>query len=119
MLFEGLRKKLYNKKTLKILKDMEFDNFIYYENSEVPVFITKKGKAEVGTVFSPTTDETFKTAFDKLKNRYFKKVPYTVMKENVQKYCEYYNLKEETLNFCVQMFQKRAEFLNSVKLIEK
>jgi len=108
-MFKKLREKLYDRQTKKNLENMQFDTFAYYGDSAFPAFIVDSGKGDrtFHQVFVPKTENSFKMAFNKLKNRYFKKVPYIAMKNNVKKYCEYFNFSEETLNYCVEVFKDK------------
>ena len=109
-MFKKLREKLYDRQTKKNLENMQFDTFAYYSDSPVPAFqkvLSKNKKGDEVTVFLPKTENSFKMAFNKLKNRYFKKVPYIAMKNNVKNYCEYFNFSEETLNYCVETFKNK------------
>ena len=108
-MFKKLREKLYDKKTKKYLENMQFDTFSYCGDSTFPAFIVEscKGNREIHSAFVPQTENSFKMAFEKLKKRYFKKVPYSVMKENVKTYCMYFYFSDETLNYCVEVFNTR------------
>jgi len=112
-MFKKIRNKIYNRKTIKKLDLMKFDTFSYYGDSKVPAFISERGREEVHTVFFPETEKTFKVAFTKLKKRYFKKFPYVLAKENVERYCEVFEFGKETANFCLEIFKIRAEYFQS------
>ena len=110
-MIKKLREFLYNIKTKNKLKNMKFDDFAFYGNSEVPAFIAKKGKGKEPVVFIPKTDETLKIAFEKLSMRFFRKISYMNTKERLKFYINTLNLKEETLTYCMNIFKYRNNML--------
>ncbi len=115
-MLKKLREKLYDRRMKKHLESIKFDTFMYYSDSMLPAFVTKQGKGEVYySVFFPKTEGTFKMAFGKLKNNYFKKVPYVVAKDNIKTYCQYYNFSEKLFTECMEMYQNKKSLLYAAK----
>lgn len=112
-MFKKIREKLYDRQMKKTLESVKFDTFMYYSDSVIPAFVTKQGKSEIYSVFFPKTEGSFKMAFEKLKNLYFKKVPHKTAKENIIAYCGYYNFSDEVVSYCMEIFNnKKSELYN-------
>ena len=116
-MFKILRKKLSDRKTEKSSVYSEFDAFTYYDDGQVPVFLAKNDKGEICTLFFPKTEDSFKNAFNRLKNIYLKRVSYFTLQENVKKYCDYYNFRDEVYDYCMEVYKERNDLLYADKNI--
>lgn len=118
-MIKKLREKIYNIQTKNSLKSIEFDNFAYFGDSPVPAFQAKQDnqdKCEMCFVFIPKTERTFKIAFKKLKNKYFRKVSCVQMQENIKDYSHYFGFGEDLYNYCMEIYkERRAEIVANRK----
>ena len=111
-MFNKLRERLYDRKIKKNLENIELDTFAYCGDSKYPYFVIRGTKTTIHRFFTPQTDKTFKLAFSKLKNSFFKAEDLGVVKNRIREYMCYFNISEEAYVVCVKLFIQKS-FLNN------
>jgi len=121
-MFKKLREKLYDRKTIKHLENMQFDTFAYYSDSPVPAFqklLNKNKKGDEVTVFFPKTEKSFILAFGKLKKHYFKKFSCSTIQEFIKDYSHYFNFDQKVYDSCMEICKDKKGLVNRFKDINK
>jgi len=107
-MFKKLIERAYNKKVIKSLQNVEFDSFAFCGYNEFPMFFQRETAYTKRFLFVPITDETFKLAFSKLKNDFFKNCDFDEIKNRIKVYKAYVNISEEVCNECVQIAENKS-----------
>jgi len=108
-MFKKLIERAYNKKVIKSLQNVEFDSFAFCGYNEFPMFVQREIEYTKRLLFVPISDVTFKCAFSKLKNEFFKDCDLDEIKNRIKVYKEYVNISEDVCNECVQIAENKIE----------
>ena len=108
-MLKKLRKRIYNKKAAKELKDIVFDNFAYCGDSEFPMFVKRGTQYTNHKFYLPQTDEAFTLAFNKLSSAFFHKYVLDDVKNKIRVYMAHFNISEDAYDYCVDKFKVKAE----------
>ena len=112
-MFKKLRERIYNKKTRQQWEDVMFDNFNYCGDSDFAMFVKKGSKDTPHKFFCPKTDEMFKLAFSKLKNKFYENYVLDDVKNKIRVYMAYFPISEDAYEYCVNMFINKSAVLNA------
>lgn len=111
-MFKKLRERIYNRKIRKELEDVMFDNFAWCGDSEFPMFVKSGTETTNHKFFLPKTDEAFKLAFGKLKNKFYKNYVLDDVKNRIRVYMAHFPISEDAYEYCVEMFVNNSLIIN-------
>lgn len=110
-MLKKIKEMLYNKKTIKEIENVEFENFSCLGNHSCPVFYMKSQNSNFQKPFIPETERIFVLAIEKLKVEYFKRINIEDFKLRVNTYCKFFNFDETVANACLDIYKEKVENL--------